>query len=135
MKALALVAAISVAALATAGCQTTAQQIGQKEDTLVASGFTMLQANTPARQAQLMQLPANQFVPKTNGDTTTYVYADPAVCHCLYIGNQAAYGAYKKTVLTKQLLDEQQMTALTYQNNWDWGRWDWGPWGGGWWRR
>jgi hypothetical protein len=135
MKALVVAVALAAASLATAGCQTTAQKIGSKEDTLVASGFTLLAANTTARQTQLSTLPANKFVRKTEGDTTNYVYADPVVCHCLYVGNQAAYGAYMKTVQTQRQLDQAQLTALTYQDSWDWGRWDWGPWGRGWWWR
>jgi hypothetical protein len=37
-------------------------------------------------------------------------------------------------MLTKHIVDEQQMTAQMYQDNWDWGGWDWGRWGHGWWR-
>jgi predicted small secreted protein len=135
MKMLATVAVVAVTGLSLAACETMAQQVGAKEDTLAAAGFTMLPANTPQRQAQLGKLPPNKFVPKTTGDTTQYVYADPVVCDCLYVGDQKAYGAYKQDVLNKKIADEQQMTAMTYQDSWDWGGWDWGPWGHGWWRR
>jgi hypothetical protein len=134
-KTLATLAAVSATALALAACETTAQRIGGKEDTLAAAGFTVLPANTPQRQAELSKLPPNKFVPRTSGDTTQYIYADPVVCNCLYIGTQQAYGAYRQDVLTKKIADEQQMTAMTYEDGWDWGGWDWGPWGGGWWRR
>jgi hypothetical protein len=135
MKMFATLAVVSVTGLALAACETTAERVGAKEDTLAAAGFTMLPANTTERQNELHQLPPNKFVPKTAGDTTQYVYADPVVCNCLYIGDQKAYGAYRQDVLTKNIVDEQQMTAMTYQDGWDWGGWDWGPWGGGWWRR
>lgn len=134
MKAFAA-AALAAASLFAAGCQTTAQQIGAKKDRLIAAGFTLLPANTPARQAELMSLPANKFMPKTTGDVTNYIYADPVVCHCLYVGDQAAYGSYMKALQTQRMLDQQQLTALTYQDRWDWRGWDWGPWGHGWWRR
>lgn len=133
-KMLVTLAAVSAATLALGACATTAQKIGGKEDTLAAAGFTMLPANTPQRQAELSKLPPNKFVPKTTGDTTQYVYADPVVCNCLYIGTQQAYGAYRQDVLTKKIVDEQQMTAMTYEDGWNWGGWDWGPWGRGWWR-
>jgi hypothetical protein len=133
MKLLTSFAVISAAGLALAACQTTAERVSAKEDTLAAAGFTMLPANTPERQAELSQLPPNKFVPQTKGDTTQYVYADPVVCNCLYIGDQKAYGAFRQDVLAKQIADEQQMTAMTYQDGWDWGGWDWGPWGHGWW--
>ena len=78
--------------------------------------------------------PVGYGTAQTTGNTTKYVYADPVVCNCLYIGDQKAYGAYRQDVLAKKIADEQQMAAMTYQDSWDWGRWDWGPWGGGWWR-
>jgi hypothetical protein len=134
-KTLVTFAAVSATALTLAACETTAQRISGKEDTLAAAGFTMLQANTPQRQAELSKLPPNKFVPKTTGNTTQYIYADPVNCKCLYIGDQKAYSAYKQDMLAKKLADEQQMTAMTYQDNWDWGGFNWGPWGGGWWRR
>jgi hypothetical protein len=133
-KTLVTFTAISATTLALAACATTAQQVSSKEDTLAAAGFTMLPANTSQRMAELHQLPPNKFVPKTTGDTTQYVYADPVVCNCLYIGDQKAYGAYRQDVLAKNIADEQQMAAMTYQDSWDWGGWDWGPWGRGWWR-
>jgi predicted small secreted protein len=134
-KTLATFAAISATALALSACETMSQRVAGKEDTLAAAGFTMLPANTPQRQAELSKLPPNKFVPRTTSDNSTqYVYADPVVCNCLYIGNQQAYGAYRQDVLNKKIADEQQMAAMTYQDGWDWGGWDWGPWGGGRWR-
>ncbi len=133
MKKFALFAAVSWLAVTASACETTAERVGQKEDTLAAAGFTALPANTPQRQAELHKLPANKFVRKTAGDKTEYVYADPVVCDCLYIGDQKAYGAYRQDLLSKRIADEQQMAALTYQDSWDWGGWDWGPWGAGWW--
>jgi hypothetical protein len=135
MKMLTSFAVISAAAVVLAACQTTAERVSSKEDTLAAAGFTVLPANTPARKAELAQLPPNKFVPKTTGDTIQYVYADPVVCGCLYVGDQKAYGAYRQDVLAKNIADEQQMAAMTYQDGWDWGGWDWGPWGVGPWRR
>jgi hypothetical protein len=133
MSKIALVLAVSSLAMALAACETTAERVGNKEDTLAAAGFTVLPANTPARQAELHKLPANKFVRKADGDKTEYVYADPVVCDCLYIGDQKAYGAYRQDLLSKRIADEEQMAALTYQDSWDWGGWDWGPWGAGWW--
>jgi hypothetical protein len=133
MKTLTLLV-ISASAVALAACQTTAQRIDNKEDTLAAAGFTVLAANTPQRQAELHRLPANKFMRKTTGDMTEYVYADPVVCNCLYIGDQKAYAAYRQDILSKRIADEQESAALSFQDNWDWGGWDWGPWGGGWWR-
>jgi hypothetical protein len=62
------------------------------------------------------------------GDAVHYVYADPLVCGCLYVGTQQAYDQYKRDQQQKNLADEQQMTAQTYSDAaWNWNAW--GPWG------
>lgn len=56
------------------------------KDQLVAAGFVIKPANTLERQVMLARLPAHKFVIRQNGDTIHYVYADPLVCDCLYLG-------------------------------------------------
>jgi hypothetical protein len=108
--------------------------VKDKEDLLAAAGFTVQSANTPQRLASLRALPANKFIPKAKGDGLEYIYADPVVCSCLYIGDQTAFNAYKKEVFTRNIVNEQQITAETYSEQWDWAGWDWGVWGRrGWW--
>jgi len=105
--------------------------IERTEDNLAAAGFIVKPANTPERAAMLMRLPANKFVQRVDGDTVTYVYADPKACGCLYVGTQEAYGAYQKAMQAKNLLDQQADNALRFQDDaWRWGAW--GPWGPGW---
>lgn len=128
------IALISAIAVALGACETTAQIIGSKEDTLAAAGFILLPANTPQRLAELHKLPPNKFVTKIKGQTVQYAYADPVVCNCLYVGTQKAYGAYRQDVLARKIADEQELTASLYQGGWDWGDWDWEPWGDGFWR-
>jgi hypothetical protein len=129
MKRFATIALITAAAMAMGACETTAQRIGSKEDSLAAAGFNLLPANTPKREAELHKLPPNKFVTKISGDNVRYVYADPVVCNCLYVGDQKAYGAYRKDLLDRQLADEQNLTASLYEDDFDWAAWDWGPWG------
>ena len=117
--------------MALGACQTTAERVSDKEDLLAAAGFTVRPANTPQRLSAMRQLPANKFVQKINGVQVEYVYAYPIVCNCLYVGNQKAYGAYKQEVFTRNIVNEQQLNAEIYQDNWEWGGWDWGPWGPG----
>ena len=108
-------------------CTSPAQRVQNKEDMLAASGFTVAPANTPQRKASLASLPPHKFVRQVHGDKVIYIYADPTICGCLYIGNQAAYGRYRDNVFQKHLADERQMTAEMNQNM------DWGAWGGpGW---
>jgi hypothetical protein len=109
-----------------AGCQST--QVLQEEDDLSASGFTVLIADTAARQQMMNRLPPNQFVQRASADTVHYVYADPVVCGCLYIGTQQNFDHY---VANQQLNFEQaqRMTLLNfYDAAWNWDAWSpWGP--------
>ena len=108
-------------------CQTQQQVVEQREDLLSAAGFIVRPANTPERQAMLNRLPPHKFVQRVNGDVVHYVYADPLVCGCLYVGTQQAYNQYKANQLQQHLADEQQMAADTYSDAaWNWGAW--GPW-------
>jgi hypothetical protein len=121
-----LILLLSIGALAA--CQTQQQIISAHEDNLAAAGFIIRPANNPERQAMLKRLPPHQFVQRVNGDTVHYVYADPLVCGCLYVGTQQAYNQYKRDQQQKNLADEQLMTAQSYSDAaWNWNAW--GPWG------
>ena len=124
-----------VACAGLLACETTQRRISEKEDLLAAAGFSMKPADTPEREAALKSLPPNKFVPKSKGDQVEYLYADPIVCNCLYVGDQNAFNAYKREVFERNLADQAQLTAQTYQQAFDWAGWDWGPWGwrGRWW--
>jgi hypothetical protein len=113
------------------GCESVQQQVQNKEDALAAAGFTVKPANTPEREQMLHRLPPNRFVQRPKNGVVDYVYADPLVCNCLYVGDQNAYNRLKEHEREQHLADEAQMTADTYSDaEWNWGAW--GPWGGGW---
>lgn len=113
-----------------AACQTSQQMVSQHEDNLAAAGFMVRPANTPERQAMLSRLPPNRFVVRAKGDSIHYVYSDPQVCHCLYVGSQRAYDQYKRDQQRQHLADDEQMTAAAYTDAaWKWDAW--GPWGPG----
>ncbi len=122
--------ALLVGAGAMAGCATQQQIVSQHEDHLSAAGFLVRPANTPARQDMLARLPPHQFVQRINGDAVHYVYADPLVCGCLYVGSQQAYNLYRQNEQQQHLADEQQLNAQMYSDPaWNWGAW--GPWNAG----
>lgn len=111
-----------------AACQSQSALVAQNEDNLSAAGFVVRPANTPDRITMLNRLPPHQFIQRVKGDTIHYVYADPLVCGCLYVGTQQAYNQYKLHQQQQHLADEQLMTAQTYNDTaWNWGAW--GPWG------
>ena len=111
--------------VAVAACQSPQQKIAGKEDMMTAAGFKFVPANTPARQASFKQLPAHRFSRQIRDGRIFYVYPDPTVCVCLYVGDQNAYAAYRKNMFDKQLADENAMTAQEM----DMYSWDWSPWG------
>jgi hypothetical protein len=109
------------------GCQSQSAIVTEHEDNLAAAGFIVRPANTPERQAMLNRLPPHQFVQRMNGDTVHYIYADPLVCGCLYVGTQQAFNQYKFHQQQQNLANEQLMAAQAYSDaawNWD----AWGPW-------
>jgi hypothetical protein len=112
------------------GCQSPQQRIAGKEDLLTAAGFKYLPANTPQRLASFQQLPPHVFSQQIRYGRVFYVYPDPTVCACLYVGDRNAYATYRKYVFEKQLAGEQAMTANEMAMSWDWG--PWGGWPYGW---
>ncbi|HUA87954.1 MAG TPA: hypothetical protein VL994_00885 [Steroidobacteraceae bacterium] len=117
-----------VLASALGACQSAPPNFGAYEDQLAAAGFLMKPANTPQRQQMLSHLPPHVFLIRASGNATHYVYADPLVCDCLYVGTQQAYDRYRSNQLAQHLASEQQLAALTYDDAaWSWNAW--GPWG------
>jgi hypothetical protein len=112
--------------VAVAACQNPQQKIAGKEDMMTAAGFKFVAANTPQRQAAFKQLPPHKFSRQIKDGRVFYVYPDPTVCVCLYVGDQKAYATYRQNVFQQNLADEQAMTANEMAMN----DWDWGPWGG-----
>ena len=127
---LASILAIGVLALVVGGCAT--QQARQMDGMLAAAGFQVRPANTPEKLQQLKTLKPRVLLQMTKVSGSTYwVVADPTVCQCLYVGNEAAYQRYEQLKLRKEFADEQMATAEMNENaamDWD----QWGPWGGPW---
>ncbi len=90
MKKLAL---LFVSALALSGCGTV---VSHKEAQLDAAGFRATPADTAERQALLTGLPAQKLMRVVDASGTSYTYADPLVCNCLYIGSDAAFSNYRR---------------------------------------
>jgi hypothetical protein len=107
---------------ATAGCATI-QAAGTRstESMLSAAGFHMEPADTPEAFADLQALPARRVVPQAQDGKTSYVYADPSVCHCRYVGGEPEYQQYRQLLLQDDIAAQESAAGLT-----------WGPWP--WWR-
>jgi hypothetical protein len=106
-------------------CQSTPPDVAAHEDKLAAAGFVMRIADTPERRAMLSRLPIDQFVIRQSGNTIHYVYADPLVCGCLYVGTEQAFAQYQQNQRLANLTNQEQMIAQMYEDP----AWSWGAWG------
>ena len=120
-------AAVGLCLAATACNNDPSRAIMNKEDMLVASGFKFVPANSPERIASFNTLPKHKFVRQVNGNKVVYIYADPTICNCLYVGGQKSYGTYQARRLDKRIADEQAQTVADMSM----ASWNWGPWGVG----
>jgi len=95
------------------------------EQLLAATGFEMKLADTPEKLANLSTLtPRRTLIPQERDDRLYYVYADPDLCKCLYVGTSTQYErAIQKSFASDQSIAiGEELNALA---------WDlWGPWPG-----
>ena len=114
--------------LSLTGCAAIrAHQTAETEQVLVAAGFQMKPADTPAKLAHLQTLTPRKVVRYTRDGQVQYVYADPETCTCLYVGDEQRYQKYRELSLQKQIADEQMSAAqanLDASMHWR----DWEPW-------
>jgi hypothetical protein len=126
---------VAGAIILTGGCslfrQTPQEKAREVEPLLSAAGFRMKLADTPEKLAHLQTLPALKLIPHQKDGVVYYGFADPYVCKCLYVGDQAAYQQFQKLAVQKQIADEQRQAAMMNENaaaDWSMGGF-WGPFG------
>ena len=114
--------------LASAGC--TRQIVEQREDLLSAAGFRVQPANTPERRASLRTLPQHQPVREEINGREVWVYADPLVCNCLYVGTPEDYQRYNRLKVERDIASDRLMAAqMMRPPRWGLGPYGWGTWG------
>ncbi|MGE0226240.1 MAG: hypothetical protein AB7F35_14890 [Acetobacteraceae bacterium] len=121
------IAVLLAFSVAMTGC-TSAQK--DKEDLLANSGFRIVPADTPARMASLQRLPAHKFSLQNRNGKVVWIYPDPTFCHCIYVGDELAYDAYRRGLMAKRMAREAEVVSWLNENNavpypfpWD----EWGP--------
>ena len=123
-----LLAALAVGVvLFSAGCAR--QVVQQREDLLSAAGFAVRSADTPERRASLRRLPQHQLVRQELNGRDVWVYADPLVCNCLYVGTPEAYQRYNRLKVERDIASDRLMAANMAYTGWKAGPYGWGPWG------
>ena len=114
-----IVAIVGLCAAVTA-CD---RNITDKEDLLSASGFKPNPLKTPAQLASFKTLPAHKLTRKIHAGKTLWVYPDPTICGCLYIGDQAAYDTYQKKQAAISAADFNKLTGPDNATNFDFSPW------------
>ncbi len=85
------IVAVTMIAAATHAGSVSAQQGAAANNLFTASGFVVQYANTPEKLAHLKRLPPDKLVVRSRGGKKYYVYADPNMCQCAYVGSAEAY--------------------------------------------
>ena len=115
-------------ALAATGCATIRRnEVQQTEQMLAAAGFRMKPADNAERITHLRTLPSRKLAPYQQGSDIYWVYADPDVCNCLWVGNEQQYQAYQKIRIDKEIADSR-LAAAQYQRDAAMNLGLWGPW-------
>jgi hypothetical protein len=60
----------------------------------------------------LKSLPPHQFVTRTINGGTRYLYADPTICGCIYVGDQKAYDQYRQKMAAVQTATDEQIRSV-----------------------
>jgi hypothetical protein len=95
------------------------------EHLLAAAGFEMKLADTPEKLANLNTLtPRRTLVPQERDNRLFYVYADPDLCKCLYVGTSTQY----QQALQKSYASDQSIAVGQQLNALAWDLWE--PWPG-----
>jgi hypothetical protein len=106
---------VALTLVGVTGCATIqAAATRSDEQVLAAAGFHMQLADTPERVAELRSLPPRKLMSRADNGGVSYVFSDPAGCHCLYVGGDREYQEYQRLRLEKERADDDSM------NCWGW---------------
>ena len=95
------------------------------EHLLAAAGFEMKLADTPEKLANLSTMtPQRTLVPQERDNRLYYVYADPDLCKCLYVGTSTQY----EQALQKSYASDQSIAVGEQVNALAWDLWEPWPW-------
>jgi hypothetical protein len=110
-------AIFTIVSLMLCGCAESPQDRAQRlEPMLSAAGFHMLPADTPQREQELAShTPLKMRYHFSNGKPH-YWLADPYVCNCVYVGNEAEFQKYQQIKLQQLMVEREQAAAEMNEN-------------------
>lgn len=111
MRSLRIVAVVALLGL-VAGCTAMRRmESGEKEDLMVAAGFKVKSADTPAAMAKLKQVEPYKMIRRVKDGQMYYTFADPENCQCMFVGDSTQYMEFQRLLLKKQIADERMQAA------------------------
>jgi hypothetical protein len=118
---------LALAAALLTGCAAIQRaETNSTEQLLSASGFKVLPADNPQRQAKLAELTPNKIARQVRGNNVYYLFPDDQN-QFVMVGDQAAYAKYQNLVVQQQISDQNLMAAQMETMPGMWG--GWGYWG------
>ncbi|HUC09005.1 MAG TPA: hypothetical protein VL985_01120 [Stellaceae bacterium] len=100
-RSLRVIVASTGMALLAAACANSQAEAPTTADLLAQAGFVRRDVNTEERLAALRMLPPHQFVMRNSNGSVKYMYADPNVCGCIYVGGQRDYDQYRQMMTSR----------------------------------
>lgn len=127
-------ALFAAAAMSGTGCAAPRTKEVERDVRLLSTaGFRQIPADDAERAAALERLEPGTVTPVIHRDRTFYVYPDPKVCGCLYVGRGDEYDSYKQ-LLRQEANPEpgpdpwntgRLSNGSALLNPGVWGAWDW----------
>jgi uncharacterized ParB-like nuclease family protein len=120
MRGLAVCYGIVTMAALLGSCATLQRREAQQMETILsAAGFQQKPADTTDKVAHLAGLTPDKVVSFVKDGKRVYAYADPTGCHCLLVGDEAAYQRYQKLANAPQIAEEQGIAAKVNEEDAD----------------
>lgn len=108
-------------------CTTIEHQEAQSDEQLLsAAGFSMLVADTPAKEEQIRSMKQRTVLRHDNNGQLSFVYADAQFCKCMFVGNEKNYQDFQRLSLRRENAIARQESALDADEG---GMYNWGMWG------
>ncbi|MCW3476303.1 hypothetical protein [Limobrevibacterium gyesilva] len=98
-------------------CACASTNVANQENLLIRAGFRPMPATTPEWMTALKTLPKYNFARQTIDGKQTYLFADPRICKCVYVGSAQEFAAFRQLMIDQGLLtNEEAMATLDKVN-------------------
>jgi hypothetical protein len=117
----ALILGLGVTACSSVKSDFEEKGIRMEEEHLLEAGFKIMIADSKEKLQMLNSLPADTITNLPHGGQTWYVYPDPKVCSCLYVGREIEFRKLQKLAADRRLSDQYTVShelAEDYQSGW-----------------